>query len=219
MRQIRMGNMDAVRQTLESLRAYSEQHSDTSEERQLNLYIIYETLLRIVEESRQESGILSMEFQELQRRGNMEDEWRYLYLLAENLCRKMRNEQAAAQVLTGRSIVDYVECNYCNSALSLQDISNHFGLSASRISHMFKESVGINFIEYLQLLRVEKARELFRQGEKDILSVARKVGYESEKTFKRAFVNNAGVTPKEYLKNGCAKQEAGRSFPRLPPAP
>lgn len=209
-RQIRAGNADAVRQMLESLHAHSEQYNGTREERQLGLYIIYETLLRVVEEFRQESGTLSMEFQELQHRESTEDAWQYLYMLAENLCRKARGEQAAAQVLTGRSIVDYVECNYCNSSLSLQDISHHFGLSASRISHMFKDSVGINFIEYLQLLRVEKAKELFRRGETDILSVARRVGYESEKTFKRAFVSNAAVTPREYLKNGCAERKNGR---------
>ena len=58
----------------------------------------------------------------------------------------------------------------------------------------------MNFIDYLHGKRVEKAKQLFDQGEWDVIEVGGKVGYENEVTFKRAFLKHEGMTPREYVK-------------------
>lgn len=198
---IRAGDYIAARSILEELHARNMERICTLEESRSGAYIVYETLLRLVQEYHLDTYIVFNEFQELQTIGDIEKEWDYVYDMTERLCSYATQERlSSSQTLTGRSIVDYVEQNYDRSSLSLQDMAEHFGLSASRVSHIFKDSLGIKFIDYVHILRVEKAKELFYSGEKNILTVARKVGYENEKTFKRAFIINENMTPSAYLK-------------------
>jgi YesN/AraC family two-component response regulator len=92
-----------------------------------------------------------------------------------------------------------VEQNYCNSSLSLQKIAEIHGLSVSAISKIFKSTVKVNFSDYLQLLRVQRAKEYFAAGETDVAKVAAKVGYDNEITFKRAFQKSEFQTPRKYI--------------------
>ena len=57
----------------------------------------------------------------------------------------------------------------------------------------------MNFIDYLHLLRVQRAKEYFDGGNYDIMDVAQKTGYENEITFKRAFMRIESITPRQYV--------------------
>ena len=59
----------------------------------------------------------------------------------------------------------------------------------------------MNFIDYLSKLRVDHAKNLFSNGEKDVSKVAKLSGFEAEITFKRAFLKWEGITPREYMKH------------------
>ena len=48
---------------------------------------------------------------------------------------------------------------------------------------------------------MEKAKEYLRETEIPVAEVARKVGYENELSFKRAFVRYEGIKPREYRQN------------------
>ena len=52
--------------------------------------------------------------------------------------------------------------------------------------------------EYVDLLRLEKAKELLEGSEMKIENVAEKVGYNSSYSFARFFKKHMGVSPKEY---------------------
>lgn len=66
----------------------------------------------------------------------------------------------------------------------------------------------INFYDYLCRIRMEKAKEYLRTMDAPIAEVARRVGYENELSFKRAFVRYEGIKPREYRQN---QQEAVKS--------
>lgn len=108
----------------------------------------------------------------------------------------------------GREIVAYVDAHFESSELSQQDIADIFKISRPMVSKLFKESARMNFIDYLHKRRVERAISYFEQGERDVIAVAQKVGYENEVTFKRAFVKHEGMTPREYVKR--VKREYNR---------
>ena len=70
-------------------------------------------------------------------------------------------------------------------------------MSASYFSEIFKKATGINFVEYVARLRVEKARNLLQNPDRRISEVAFEVGFQSLSQFNRAFKKHAGMTPTE----------------------
>lgn len=106
----------------------------------------------------------------------------------------------------GKEIVAYVDGHFADSELSQQGIADIFKISRPMVSKLFKESAKMNFIDYLHKKRTEQAICCFEEGESDVIAVAQKVGYENEVTFKRAFVKNEGITPREYVKRKKKRQ-------------
>ena len=100
----------------------------------------------------------------------------------------------------GEKILEYVQENYTNSGISQQIIADYFKITRPAVSKIFKETMGLNFIEYLHRKRIAYAKMLIEKGNYDVISVAQKSGYENEVTFKRAFVKYEGDTPRKYIK-------------------
>ena len=95
-------------------------------------------------------------------------------------------------------ILNYVNENYCDSGLSLKQISNVFGLREDYISKLFKTRVSENLSEVIEKLRIEKSCDLLKNTNKKISEIADAVGYTSDASFRRAFKKVTGVSPGEY---------------------
>ena len=59
---------------------------------------------------------------------------------------------------------------------------------------------GITFRDYLRAVRVEKAKELLREGFLKIQDIALMVGYQDAPHFNRAFKEVTGLSPSLYRK-------------------
>ena len=92
----------------------------------------------------------------------------------------------------------YIGEHYGESTLSLAEVASHIGMSPTWFSTLFKEKSGCNFKEYVDLIRLEKAKELLENSEMKIEKVAERVGYNSSYSFARFFKKHMGVSPKEY---------------------
>lgn len=93
--------------------------------------------------------------------------------------------------------IRYIHENY-HKPLDLAMVSNHVSLNYSYFSNLFKRNVGKGFAEYLRDLRLDKARRLLAETEHKIVEVASMVGYESYKSFTRAFRESMNMQPTEY---------------------
>ena len=71
-------------------------------------------------------------------------------------------------------------------------------MTASYLSYLFKVKSGSNFKEYIDGLRLERARELLSGTDMKVEEIARAVGYDNSYSFTRFFKNNMGLTPKEF---------------------
>lgn len=78
---------------------------------------------------------------------------------------------------------------------SLADVA---GMSRSAFALRFKELLGQAPLEYVTDWRMQKAVQLLRQGNTKLFEVAKKVGYESDAAFSKAFKRVLGVTPGGY---------------------
>jgi YesN/AraC family two-component response regulator len=73
--------------------------------------------------------------------------------------------------------LDYIKDNLGDTNLSLQSVADDIGVSKNYYSKAFKEATGVNFIDYITRLRVEKARNLYLNTDLKIYEIAEKVGY------------------------------------------
>ena len=117
------------------------------------------------------------------------------------LCRKVCNDNVAMKQEQRSQMVEeikeYIHCHYCEADMGLARVGSEFRVSESYLSTIFKEQSGVNFGDFLEQLRIEKACELLQDRKRMINEVAEEVGYNSVQSFRRAFKRVKGVSPKE----------------------
>jgi AraC-like DNA-binding protein len=94
-------------------------------------------------------------------------------------------------------VVHYVHSHY-NDPLSLTLVARHFHVSSPYLSDQFKHHVGETFVNFLHEVRLRHACSLLASTELAITTIAHEVGYNSFKTFSRAFRQRKHMTPSDY---------------------
>ena len=82
--------------------------------------------------------------------------------------------------------------------LTLEDVAAQVFVSPFYLSHMFKEKLGVTFVEYLTRVRVEMAKSYLLNTQLPVAAVAEKVGYEDASYFGKVFKRLTGATPKGF---------------------
>lgn len=93
-----------------------------------------------------------------------------------------------------KNALEYIEKNY-KKHISLGDISRHVYLSQEYFSRLFKEEVGVNFVNYLTMYRIEKAEYLLKNTDMKITQVADEVGYSNASYFSKSYKKYKGISP------------------------
>ncbi len=198
--QLRLGNGEAACEIIRSLQRKNEALELSLEEIHNCTRYIFRTMMRVASDVQVDTDAAETEFLlEILPLSDTQRAWNYLGGMAYLLCREIVDPARRETQDIGRKMVEYVQARYCDSSLSQQDLADQFQLSRSAVSKIFKNAARVNFIDYLHLLRVQKAKEYFDAGATNILEIARKTGYENDITFKRAFQRVESVTPKKYI--------------------
>ena len=79
--------------------------------------------------------------------------------------------------------------------ISLGMVADTVHLSANYFSEQFKKFTGINFVDYIARLRIEKARELLGEADLRVTEIAFAVGFQSLSQFNRVFRKVSGQSP------------------------
>jgi signal transduction histidine kinase/DNA-binding response OmpR family regulator len=95
----------------------------------------------------------------------------------------------------------YVEEHYDNSALSVEDIGKDLGMSRVQLYRKVKALLGMSVNEYMQQVRLNKAKFLLRRDDLTVADIAYKVGFSSPTYFSTAFKAKYNQTPMEYKKS------------------
>ena len=93
--------------------------------------------------------------------------------------------------------IEFIELNY-DQQVTLADIANEAGLSASRLSHLFKEQTGVTPIDHLTDVRIKQAKRLLQTNDISWQQAGCEVGYNSQNYFTRIFKAKTGMTPKQF---------------------
>jgi two-component system response regulator YesN len=94
---------------------------------------------------------------------------------------------------------EYMESHYTDD-ISLEDMAAQVNISPQYFSKLIKKTTGFNFIDWLSMLRVKKAKELLTNSNLTVKEVCFMVGYKDPNYFSRIFKKRIGITPSEYVK-------------------
>jgi len=110
-------------------------------------------------------------------------------------------EELTAQTnLIVEKAVAYIEQNYTQKGLTLQEVAQKNHVSPNYLSYLFKKNTGYNLWEYVIKLRMEKSKKLLLQTDMRRYEIADQVGYESPEHFSKIFKKYFGVSPSDLKK-------------------
>jgi AraC-like DNA-binding protein len=117
----------------------------------------------------------------------------------DNTCSPKRSSDRSAGLAKIRKSFDYIEAHY-KEDIRLKDVARDAGFSEYYFSRLFKETMEVNFHQYLNEYRVRKAESLLTNSNYTVSEVAYGVGFSSISTFERLFRSMKGCSPQEFRK-------------------
>ncbi|MGG6309322.1 helix-turn-helix domain-containing protein [Paenibacillus macerans] len=114
------------------------------------------------------------------------------------LCEMIRATVPQGRTASREELLAALEEKGMDPNCSLQLMADHFGMSTSNFSHHFKKTIGQNFKETLDQLRIQQSTRLLRENEETLESIAAQCGFTNPSSFIRAFKKIVGTTPGQY---------------------
>ena len=98
-----------------------------------------------------------------------------------------------------KELLDYMQEQqpYLNPEITPQEIATALNISKHHLSEVLSINLGLNFYGFMNLYRVEKAKEIISNDTDNLtmLAIAFDSGFNSKTSFNRAFKEIVGVTP------------------------
>lgn len=132
----------------------------------------------------------------------LEDIQNWIQGIFQTLIEKLASEKYSSNQFSKyvQQAMKFVQLNYA-SPISLEETAEFIGITASYLSRLFREEIGISFTEHLNQVRINKAKHVILSSNIKIKDIYKKVGFSSYNYFFKVFKNVEGVTPSVFWKN------------------
>lgn len=107
-------------------------------------------------------------------------------------------KQDKQNVILGPAL-DYIHSKY-NEMITLEDMATLCNVSSSYFSKLFKKIVGENFANYINKVRIKKAKEFLEATDTPVMNIALDLGFDDCGYFIKVFKKLEGITPSNYRK-------------------
>lgn len=101
---------------------------------------------------------------------------------------------------TIHKVQDYMQI-YIHRSVTREDLARLVSLSPRYLSRLFKQYAGMSLKEYMKRARLERARKLLLETERNITFIAESLGYKDIYLFSNQFKQQYGVSPMLYRAN------------------
>lgn len=98
-----------------------------------------------------------------------------------------------------QQLLTYIDEHYSEN-ITLSFAAQKMNFSESHFSRIFKRVVGLNFVTYLNAVRLEQAVTLLKSTAGKISDIALACGFENIRSFNRTFKEYTGYTPTQFLR-------------------
>lgn len=115
--------------------------------------------------------------------------------------RSALKDEAREQILQKLDSIMKEEQLFTDSQISLEELAMKLNTNSKHLSQTINEGHQKNFFNYINDLRIQKAKEMLQTESHANLSIegiAREVGFQSKSSFYTAFKKATGVTPTEF---------------------
>lgn len=97
-------------------------------------------------------------------------------------------------------IKTYVDKNYSDCNMNIASIAFDMELTPKYMSKLFKDETGDGLLNYINIVRINHAKELLKYSNTNVDEIAILVGFSNSRSFRRNFHKVTGITPTEYRK-------------------
>lgn len=91
--------------------------------------------------------------------------------------------------------------DHVREKLSVPVVAKNIGVSASYLTALFQKHLQISPGEYLRRVKLQKSKQLIREGDLNFTQIAQALQYSTVHHFSRQFKEKFGITPSEYAKS------------------
>lgn len=133
----------------------------------------------------------------------------YLYEIMQYLTSQFELIMSSIGTSSRDSILDdiifYIDHNF-QTNIKLETIAPLFGYNSAYLGKIFSKTVGENFNNYVDHIRIEEAKKLIMQNKLKVYEISEQVGYKNVDYFHKKFKKYVGVSPAEYRKLYCTEK-------------
>ena len=97
-------------------------------------------------------------------------------------------------------MIHYISSNF-QKEISLKTIAETYGYEYHYLSRQFHKNFHMNFKQFLNMYRIDFACDQLIHTEKNITDIALSSGFQTMRTFNRAFLEQTGITPSEFRRS------------------
>lgn len=120
-------------------------------------------------------------------------------ILAQYIFEQKKNNQVNSNSKIIACIHEYID-NNMDGDLSLTNLAQIVHLNPSYLSRLYKQLTGVKLTDYINQVKIKKAKDLLKRSDVKIFEIASKLGYDTPAHFTRFFKKMTGITPQEYRK-------------------
>ncbi|MCR4645489.1 MAG: AraC family transcriptional regulator [Oscillospiraceae bacterium] len=132
----------------------------------------------------------------------------YLYGIFEQCIRWRIEAVGDSRAGVIRNAIRFIDKNYMREDLTLNCIAHEIGLSPSYFSALFKKKTGHCFSEYLNMVRIDRSKQLLCCTSKMVYEIAYEVGFQDYRYFSQIFKKYTGKTPRQYKNTANVVQQS-----------
>lgn len=121
----------------------------------------------------------------------------------DNICRLVSGKDVKNDNFIAKAIT-YIERN-CREKLTLSGVADKLYVSSWHLCKLFKAYTGRHFVDIVNLVRVNRAREYLKSTTLKVNEIARRVGYTDVAYFTVIFSKLTGMSPLKYRNNRDAR--------------
>ena len=88
--------------------------------------------------------------------------------------------------------------SHIKERITIEDLADEFGVSASYLSRLFKQQTGVSVSVYIREQKIEVAKNLLRFSDYSMIDIANRLSFSSQSHFIQQFRESVGMTPKKY---------------------
>jgi two-component system response regulator YesN len=115
------------------------------------------------------------------------------------LCEYLDTQRKDSTLELKFKVTEFIDNNLLDNQLSLDFVADNFNITPQYLSKFFKESIGLNYVEYVNCKKIEMVKEYLHNNE-TVRESASKAGFDNMGNFIKVFKKLVGVTPSEYKK-------------------